>query len=288
MVATLLELYKYERDNLRAGVIETIMEFAPTLERLPMVTIGSLTHSFNVEKELGSVGFRSVNEAFPSGQGKVSRESQNLSLIGCDIKVDRAIAATDAGAAMSAAEVRRRVKAVSLRWQREYFEGDVSSDPEGFDGVNKRVQGTPQEIDKGGATLTLDAIHEVIDSLDVEPTVLVMNKATRSKIRNLAENKNAVQVSRDELGRTMLSYAGYPIAIVDKDEAGSAMLSDGDIYALSFGLDSHYGAQLGELQVRELGESRTTPQDVIRVEWNAAPVFAAPRAVGRLTNASLT
>ena len=61
-------------------------------------------------------------------------------------------------------------------------------------------------------------------------------------------------------------------------------MADQSIYVVTFGNDTLTGIQNGGIQVRDLGESTTSPQVIVRVEWYCGLALVNGRAVARLTN----
>ena len=87
-------------------------------------------------------------------------------------------------------------------------------------------------------------------------------------------------------------YAGIPFLELDRDHTNTAILdgtpSDQDLYVVSFGNDHLTGIQNGGVNVRELGESHTTPQLTTRVEWYCGLALINGRAAARLASFDAT
>jgi hypothetical protein len=294
---TLLEHAKLVDNPLAAGVIEMFADVNPVLERLPFVDIQGNAYRYNREGALPGIAFRGINESYTESTGVINPQVESLTICGGDSDYDVALVKMGAGSNnVRAAHDAMKAKALSLTWLKTFFDGDSTSEPREFDGVNARLSGTAQELEAGGAggaTLALSKVDELIDAVQGTPDVLLMNKTLRRKISYLAAGTAAVSMSVDQLGRPMMSYAGVPIGIVEDDASGAAILGfdedDGSgnldtssIYAIRFGLDAVHGIQTEAMSVRDLGELNTKPAYRTRIEWYSGMVVKHPKAIARL------
>lgn len=82
MALTLLDAQVLSTDVLQAGVIETIARESAVLERLPFMEIVGNAYSYNLEKVLPTVAFRSVNEAYTANEAQFEQRSESLVILG--------------------------------------------------------------------------------------------------------------------------------------------------------------------------------------------------------------
>ncbi|SDF69370.1 hypothetical protein SAMN05192586_110108 [Desulfovibrio legallii] len=174
-----------------------------------------------------------------------------------------------------------KAKAASLTFTKTFFKGDNTTSATEFDGLEKRVTGD-QALTYSDA-LTLDKVDELIDAVVGAPTALFMNKTTRRQINALMRAAGqATEVVNDAFGRQVNAYAGIPIGVVEEDKDGNAILSDGEIYALRFGVQEYVsGLQAGGMEVIDLGLNRTQYETLI--EWICGVAVFHPKAAARLS-----
>lgn len=290
---TMLESSKLTDNPLQSGVVEIFATNNPVLERMPFVDIQGNSYRYNREGTLPGIAFRGVNESYTESTGMVNPVTEALTICGGDSDYDTFIAATSAES--RAIHDAMKAKALSLTWFKTFFDGDSASDPREFDGLNARLTGD-QVVDAGtgGAALTLAKLDELIDAVQGTPTALLMNKTMRRKVNTLVRASGAaIETVSDAFGRQLQAYAGIPIAVVEDDASGNAILGfdedDGSgnpdttsIYAVRFGADALHGIQTAAMSVRDLGELKTKPAFRTRIEWFSGLVVKHPRAAARL------
>lgn len=299
MALTLIESAKlHTGDVLRSSIIEIYAQSSDILRTLPFESISGNALRYTREETLPGVGFRGVNEGYTESVGVLNPQTEPLVIAGGDLDVDKFILDT-MGQDQRAVHEAMKVKALSLRWTKEFIKGDSQTDPKVFDGLQVRLTGG-QLIEAGSASggdaLSLLKLDELIDAVD-NPTHIVMNK-TLVRLLSAAARNTAVggyiTYSLDEFGRRVFQYNGLPILVVDKDnlnanilefdEAGSGGGSSvcTSIYVVSFGDGAVLGLQNNTIDVRDLGELESKPVFRTRVEWyNGIAVFKA-RAAARL------
>ncbi len=294
---TLIEYSKLVQSPLASGVIETFANVNPVLERMPFQDIAGNAYKYNVEEALPGVAFRGLNEAYAESTGVLNPVTESLTICGGDSDFDVALVKMGVGSAnVRAAHDALKAKSLSLSWLSTFFSGDTSADPRQFDGLKRRLTGS-QVVNAGGAggaALTLDKLDELLDAVRGDNKVLLMNRTMRRAVNKLIRAAGqAIETVQDGFGRQLLSYGGTPIAEIDEDAAGNAILpfteDDGSgnadttsIFAASFGLGSMFGIQTEPMSVRDLGELDSKPAYRTRTEWYSGIVIANPRAAARL------
>ncbi|MGW1864028.1 major capsid protein [Streptomyces mauvecolor] len=84
-----------------------------------------------------------MNEAYAESTGTVNQKSESLVILGGDADVDKFIGQTRGNLNdQRAAQSRMKVKAATYEFQDSFFNGDVATDPKGFDGLRNRLTGT--------------------------------------------------------------------------------------------------------------------------------------------------
>jgi len=296
---TLAESAKYYQNPLQRGIVETFARSSGVLQYLPFMSISGNAYKYNVEETLPGVGFRSINEEYTADIGIINPVTESLFIAGGEIKIDNALIRQQGeGSDVLAEQISMKTKALALAIENCFFHGDTVADAEKFDGLGVRVTG--DQLQKagtvaGGATLTLPMLDELIDRCDLPPTVLMMNKTMRRKVNALMRAAGqATETVTGVFGQQIPAYAGIPIVVIGKNNAGTEILAfdeeDGQttpasstctsIYAVSFGGEGITGIQSGPMDVDDQGK-RSTFRHII-VEWDMGLMVRHPRSVARL------
>jgi hypothetical protein len=298
MSITLLEAAKLVQNPLKRGVIEIFPRVSPVLERLPFFGVNGQAYTYNSEETLPGIAFRGINESYTESTGIVNPVTERLFVLGGLSAVDRALVKTQGNVNnLRATYDGMKAKSVALEFTKKFFKGDNSSDVNEFDGLETRLTGD-QVIDQGstsgGDTLTLAKLDEMLDAVQGSPDVMFMNKTMRRKVNNLMRAAGqASEMVSDSFGRQIPSYAGIPIAVIEEDKDGAAILgftednpgggtaASTSIYAVKFGAAEYVsGLQSGDMDVVDLGLNRTKYETL--VEWICGMGVFHPKAASRL------
>ena len=298
MALTLLEASKLNSGNaVRSAIIELYARSSDLLNALPFTNIAGNALKYNREETLPGVGFRGVNEGYTEGTGILNPVVEVLAIAGGDLDVDKFILDT-MGQDQRSVQEAMKVKALALRWTKEFIKGDNESDPKVISGLQARITGS-QLISAGatanGAALSLSKLDELIDLVD-NPTHLIMNKTMRRRLSAAARTASVggyITYELDAFGRRVSKYNDIPILIADKDNTNTDILgfteaaSSGtstatSIYAVSMGDEGVVGIQNGDIDARDLGEIEAKPALRTRVEWYAGVAIYKGRAAARL------
>ena len=285
MALTLIEAAKNSADGgevYKAGVIELYAGSSDILGALPFMNIQGNALRYNRESSLPGIGFRGVNEAYTPSTGVLNPLTEALVIAGGELDVDKFEVQT-LGAQVRTTQEAAKIRALSLKWTRNFIKGDTASDPRVFDGLQTRVTGD-QIISAGttanGAALSLAILDEAIDQT-INPTHLIMSKAMARKFSAAARTtavSGYVTYDVNALGQRVMQYNGLPLLTVDLDDASTAILGFTEaaasgtatatsIYIVSMGADSLTGIQNGGIMVDDLGILQTAPIYRTRVEW---------------------
>ncbi|MEV8394934.1 MULTISPECIES: major capsid protein [unclassified Streptomyces] len=167
MALTLAESAKLTQDMLKLGVIEMFVQESPILDRLPLIDVQGSAYKYNEESKLPGVAFRAVNEAYPESVGAVNQRIETLAILGGDADVDKFIVQTRSNLnEQRAIHTHMKIKAASIHFSDQFFNGDIMVNPKGFDGLRKRLIGS-QVVDAGGTSPVADgyAFFDALDSL---------------------------------------------------------------------------------------------------------------------------
>lgn len=299
MALTLVEAAKlHSGDDIRAAVIEVYARSSDLLRVLPFETIQGNALKYNQEKTLPGIGFRGVNEAYTPSTGVLNPITEPLVIAGGDLDVDKFITKTMGPDQRSVQEV-MKIKALAHNWTAKFIKGDSVATSKEFDGLQVRLTGN-QLINAGssagGDALSLAKLDELIDQVS-EPTHLLMNKTMRRLLSAAARTSSVggdLRWDKDDFGRQVAVYNDLPILLLDEDNTGTQILpfseanpgggtaASTSIYATALGEGKLEGIQNGDMEVTDLGELQTQPQERTRIEWYTGITIWHPKAAARL------
>jgi hypothetical protein len=313
---TLAELSKIETDTLRKSVIDTLLMESNILQLVPWETIGQLATTIVRVQDLPSVGFRKINEGYAAGVGHFEQKVENISLMGCYLDCDKAIArAKNTIADARAIAQVMALKAMAYKFNDKFINGDPTTDPEEFKGLQKRVEDVVAEgydgqyIDNAGTSgdgiLLSDAeSHNFLNKLDEliysikghQPDLLFMSKKMLLALRSLLRKQKLLDSTKDMFDRRVDTYSNCQLIdigvkadqitnIITNTEtleaAGAAESTS--IYAVKFGIgELLWGIQEYPMEVEDKGILEATPVYRTEIDWPLGLALADPRAVGRL------
>jgi hypothetical protein len=144
---TMLEAAKVIDNPLQSGIVEIFAANNPVLERLPFISIQGNAFRYNREGSLPGIAFRGINESYTESTGVINPQSEHLVICGGDSDFDVALVKMGAGSPdVRAAYDAMKAKSLTLTWLKTFFDGNAESDPREFDGLNRRLAGTTQEL----------------------------------------------------------------------------------------------------------------------------------------------
>ncbi|XMB06953.1 phage major capsid protein [Bacillus subtilis] len=265
------------------------------MEILPFIEMEGNAFSYNREGALPGIDFRAVNEAYKESSGTVNNQVARLAILGGDVDVDKFIAQTRSNINdQRMVQTSLKVKAFARFFEKNFIDGDVGANPNGFDGL-KKLTTTVVDAGENGNPLTLSMLDELLDAVDGGPNVLLMSKEMRRNLKALiqAENGYFETDGYDAFGRPVLMYGGVPIRTIGKDTNNAEILGfnetqgtsadTGSIYALRVDeADGVAGITNGGVQVYDLGELQQKPAYRTRIEFYAGLVVQNSASAARL------
>ncbi|MBC3987835.1 hypothetical protein H8N00_02705 [Streptomyces sp. AC563] len=312
MALTLPEAAKLSTTDLQRGVIETFVQESSILDRLPLLPIEGNAYAYNEEATLPGVQFRAVNEAYAESTGTVNQKSESLVILGGDADVDKFIVKTRGNLNdQRAIQTRMKIKAAAYKFQDAFFNGDVATEPKGFDGLRKRLVGA-QVISAGtnGAPIVgadgkdshaffdlLDDLIGKVPGLTGANGALYANRTVIAKIKSAARRIGGYEMVREALtGKMVATYNGIPLLDPGQTAAGADILPQTEtqgtatdassIYAVRFGQAEDdravTGLTNGGIQVTDLGELESKPSYRTRIEFYTGLAVFGGRGAARL------
>ena len=275
MALTLAEGAKLSNDVLLEGVIETVINDSPILQRLPFIEIVGNGLTYNRENAAATAGFHSVGSAWTEDTPTFTQVTATLKILGGDADVDDYLARTRNNVQdLEAAVVALKAKAVQQKFDDTVINGDTGVDADAFDGLDVlAIAGQTVSMGVNGAQLTLARLDETIDAIrGGKPDMLLMSRRTRRELTALSRASGGIlEQDRDEFGRMTHFYDGIPVGVNDYISDAQTQGTSGHastIYALQFGEGGIVGLSgPGGLTVERVGSLETKDATRMRVKW---------------------
>jgi len=291
MALTLAEGAKLSNDVLLEGVVETVINDSPVLQRMPFIEIVGNGLTYNRENAAATAAFYAVGDTWSESTPTFTQVTAALKILGGDADIDNYLARTRSNVQdLEAAVVALKAKAVQQQFDDTFINGDTGSDADAFDGIDALcTAGQSVSMGASGATLTLAKLDELIDTVrGGKPDMLLVSRRTRRTLSSLARaTGGVVEQDRDEFGRMVQYYDGIPVGVNDyiADDLTQGANDDcSTIYALQFGEGGLVGLSgPGGLQVERVGSLETKDATRVRVKWYVATALFNTLKLARLT-----
>jgi len=217
----------------------------------------TLTYGYIQLKTPSTAAVRTVGSEYTPGEAKREQKTTGAIIMGGAFQIDRVLQNTAGACDELAFQAEQKIKATANYFHDLVINGD--SDNGTFDGLKKLLSGTANELTstvslQSSAELDenynafLDEMDSFISTLDGTPSVLLMNRAMRIKLRAIARRAGYYERSKDDFGNVVETYAGIPMvdmgSFFDGETSRDVIETvDGKtaIYAVSLGLDGFHG-----------------------------------------------
>ena len=277
MALTLVEASKLSNDTLLAGVIETIAQESPVLQRLPFIEIVGNGLSYNRENVAPTAAFYDVGDTWAEDTPTFTQATATLKILGGDADIDNFLKSTRSNIQdLEAAVVQLKSRAVQALFDDTFVNGDEVVNPDSFDGLDALVEaGQVVSMGVNGGSLTLEKLDELVDKVrGGKPDLLLMSRRSRRSLNILARTSGSfLEADRDEFGGMLQFYDGIPIGLNDyiaDDQVVGTSSDCSSIYAMQFGEGGLSGLTApGGLTVERVGSLETKDASRIRVKWYA-------------------
>jgi hypothetical protein len=320
MAMTLNDMKVGMNDKVSEQVVDIFVRESEILQALPFdncvsPTGGStLTYTY-LQTMLPSIAtFRELYTEYTANEATLVRKSADLKIFGGKFSMDRVLKQAEGKYNNMAFQMEQKIKAAVGLFHYTLINGDATTNPEEFDGLDKMLAGTTSEFNAAG-TLDIstmaklkenaDQLYEMLQNLikAVEADALVMNTASISKIQTMARLLGYKTESEEAFGRKITTMdgvrfmdlknvysnvGGQPVATpcVPITEAGLT-----DIYAVKFDVnDGFHGVTLtGNSGITQYVPDFSKPGAVKdgEVEMVAATVLKNTAHAGVLRNIKL-
>lgn len=274
----------------------------------------TLTYGYRRQITQRNASFRALNSEYTTEQVTTKQETVTLAPLGGAFEVDRVIASLGPAASGSVSlNLANTITATTTKFQDAVINGDVATDANGFDGLDKALVGSVTEWNADKVTdwtdfdtnpraehKALDLIDEFLALLDGAPTLILGNAKALARVRAAARRagqytKNPVEgllgangrpITRETYGDIVFADPGAKagsnspiIPVYNKTVATVAQTGLTDLYAVRIGLDGfHAVSTVGGQLVQTWMPDFTTAGAVKKGEVEMGPVAVALKA----------
>lgn len=304
MAYTLAQLTKLETDPLRKYVLANLLREIKAMEYLPFTNIDSLRATALRWRILPSVGFRDLNEAYTEDtSGDVEEVWESLYILGGLINFDRVFSKVkNTIVDPKKLQMDMKLKSLGLTFNDYLINGDLGTEPSGFEGLKKRVTNSPARQlvlpTASGATaldVTASAANVNLFWTGIEKAYKRCNNGEVSLMitnedvllglgRSLRYINSAggmfLDVTKDSFERSIVTYKGTPVIdigvkkdqsteiITDTETAADAGSDGTSIYFASFNEQQGViGIQLGPVEIVQDAQKDVATVDKTLIEW---------------------
>lgn len=296
MAVTLAQAAALEADPVRRGALETATQVSLVWDRLPFESIEGNSYAYDKDKVLPGTGFRTVNEAYVESTGVINQDTERLVILGGDADVDQFIEKTmqSSRGVLMADQVKMKLESAQGTYVNAMFNGDVTVDPKGFDGLRKRLTGD-QVIDSAAPANTeafLDELDTLFGAVAGGPDVVYAPSQIISRLKSLGRKVGGTEYINSEItGKREFTWNGVSFLDPGKHWSGRKILgydaaNGGDVYAVKlasgFTDEGVMGITNGGLNAYFLGELQEKPAIRTRIDFYTGLVVQGGQAAARL------
>ncbi|WP_402843771.1 major capsid protein [Microbacterium sp. GXS0129] len=223
---------------------------------------GVLAHGYRRLVTQATAATREINKEYTDQNVTTELKYSQLAVMGGSFSIDRVTAELGPSASGGIAlNMTQKIKATNAKFADLVVNGDVATDANSFDGLDKALVGTSTEYGTGAVTdwtdfdtnpraehKALDAIDEFLSLLDGAPTIILGNKFSLARVRAAA--RRAGMYTKDPV-EGLIGANGRPIeremygGIVFGDAGAKAGSNDEIIPVAADGTTSLYAYRVG-------------------------------------------
>lgn len=215
-------------DKIEQMVIDIYLKESEVLQLMPFANDvapnggSTLTYGYVQEKLPSQATFRALGSEYVASEAQVEDKAVKLAIFGGAFEIDRVIKSIEGQLNNMAYQLEQKVKASIGVFHNAMINGDVSKEANGFDGLNKMLVGTENEINTSAAIdLSNDAkikenasaFYELLTKLinDTSADAIFVNADMKSKIQTIARVLGYQTQSEEAFGRKVLNIDGVRI-----------------------------------------------------------------------------
>lgn len=262
----------------------------------------SLTYSYNRITTQPTAAGRAINGEYTAQETKTTKISTDLKVMGGAYKIDRVIA-TNEKQVVDEVEYQsvQKAKATIAEFHNQIINGDSGVRPTDFDGLNKILTGTSNEINPAAAIDLSDSakikangsafrfmLRKALGKMGGAATHILMNADMYAAFQSVFDEAHGLTISRDEAGNETAKFGTAKIVIMgEKPGSNDSIIEtkspagETSIYAIRAALDGfHVVTPEGDDIVKIYPPDFTTPGAVKfgEVEFVGAAILKSTKA----------
>jgi len=300
MALTLTEGNKYSTTELDRAVIDQLVKDSRVLELLPFESLigNSLTYDTIVTDS--SASFFSVNETWTESTPSMSQATVTLKILGQDADIDNFLLDTRSNKIdMKGTILANKIKAVQYKFLDTFYYGDATANTKEFKGLQLLMTSTSYNTVHAGATAGssggVKLLRQAIDLITgYKGEKVVMSKKVRRDLAQYLDSVgSAFPASRDEFGRTILTFDGMEVVVEDHindvETASSGAYSSktgsdtSTVFVMTFAPQAICGVQGSKgVTTEPLGSLETKDAQRYRIKWYCGLKYEDLRSASKL------
>lgn len=241
MAITLLDEVALEKQNLRKGILMTLVKYVSMMDRIPFETTGALHLTVTYLAGVPTVPLRHLNETPASSQANFSQMNEALQILDTDVEVDPVLVDNqNVVQPVHVAHTQAVVKAIGYRFNDLFVNGDPTSDARQPAGLKYRLSQDPRfsgmTINATGNTVELDCRPNAADAdlltwlnrldqlhylLEQGTDVFVVNQQTMLSLWAALRKLRLLDVTKDQFEREIIRYRGVSIVDIGYKPSGA-------------------------------------------------------------------
>ena len=225
---TLAQSREGRADKVEQMVIDMFIKKSEVLELLPFANSVSpdggstLTYGYVQEKTPATATFRAIGQEYTANEATVEKKSVTLAVFGGSFEIDRIIKTIEGQLNNMAYQLEQKIDACIGVFHNAMINGDITKEANGFDGLDKMLVGTENEMNTDGVIdlstmeqlkANADVFYEALTKLinKTSAHAILVNEDMKTKIQTVARVLGYKTESEEAFGRTITSINGVRI-----------------------------------------------------------------------------
>lgn len=232
MAILLNEMRTGMSDKIAQAVVDTFIRKSEILELLPFDncvspgTGSTLTYGYVQKKLPSTTAFRKINSEYTPSEATVEKKTVDLKVFGGAFQIDRVIKQAEGMYDNMALQLEEKIASAVGTFHNALINGDVATNADGFDGLDKFLVGTKNEMNTG-AIIDLSTTAKVKENADVfyeallalinrtGAQALLLNEGMKTKIQTVARILGYKTESEEAFGRVITTIGENKVRLID-------------------------------------------------------------------------
>ena len=288
MAMTLNEMKVGMSDKVAQQIVDIFVRKSEILEMLPFDNAVSpqggstLTYGYVQKKLPSTAAFRALNSEYTANQATVEKKSVDLKIFGGKFQIDRVLKEAEGMYNNMQYQIEEKIDGAIGTFHNAMINGDSASDANAFDGLDKFLVGTTNEMNTD-AVIDLSTMEKLKENADVfyeallklinrtGAQALLVNEGMKTKIQTVARILGYKTESEEAFGRTITTIGEGKVRLVDL----------GNVYSVSG--EAAVETPIIGIKNRTVGTAQTGITDIYAVRFSVMDGFCGVTLTG--TNA---